>query len=154
MKNQNRLPNALFILSVPFAYLAVWISADITAYFKNVPYNIPFGRAALSASFLFAIALIFNLILKGPHTSLLRVIGTGLITVLTAYFALALIETFYWSSVMKDEVNNGFTYIFGVRLGVYLGRFIPVSLCLCLVTLIIGRNIILKKQNKVVSQTF
>ena len=154
MKNQNRLPTALFILSVPFAYLAVWFSADITAYFKNIPYDIPFGRVALSASFLFVIGLILSQLLKGRHTSILRLIGAGLITVLTAYVSLALIESFYWSSIMTDELNNGFSYIFSVRLGVYFGRFIPVSLCLCLIALIIGRNLSLKKQNKVVSQTF
>ena len=154
MMNDNRLATALFILSVPIAYLGVWVSADITAHFKNVSYDIPLGRVALSASLLFIITLAFSQILKGRHISILRIICAGLITVIAAYLALVFIEALYWSSTMQNDVSATFRSIFGVRLGVYLGRFIPVSLCLSIIALIISRNLILKNQTDAVNETF
>jgi len=136
MKNASFFSLALYCLSLPIAYLGVWMSADWLAAVKNVPYDVPFIRVALSALVLFLVAVVFSQIIKDRVSSLLRVISVGIITPIAGYLVLMGCETLLWAPSYPGPTSD----IFFIRLFVYSTRFMMATICACLIALILGRS--------------
>jgi len=136
MKQTSLLSFSLYCLSLPFAYIAVWIGADRIAAAKNIPYDIPILRVSVSAWILFVTALIVSQFIKDRHSSLLRLMLAGIIAPVIGYIVLASCEALVWA----PETPYSIAEVFLFRFPLYTARFIPATICACLIALILSRS--------------
>jgi len=140
MKKTTLFATSLYCLSLPFAYIGVWVGADRVAAAKNITYDIPIGRVGLSATVLLITAILFSQLIKDRHSSLLRLMIAGITTC----------ETLIWAS----KYNQSASEIFQIRLGVYTGRFVMATICACLIALILSRAKFRHSRIEMSQQTF
>lgn len=150
MKKTKLFETSLYCLSLPFAYIGVWVGADRIAAAKNIAYDIPIGRVGLSATVLLITAILFSQLLKDRHSSLLRLMIAGIITPIAGYLVLTACETLIWAS----KYNQSASEIFQIRLGVYTGRFLMATICACLIVLILSRAKFRHSRIEMSQQTF
>ena len=136
MVKSNPIEFFLYILSVPFAYVGIWIGADRIAEAKNIPYDIPVLRVSVSAWILFVTALIVSQFIKDRHSSLLRLMLAGIIAPVIGYIVLASCEALVWA----PEIPYSIAEVFLFRFPLYTARSIPATICACLIALILSRS--------------
>jgi len=142
MKFKTVIPQALFNLSLAATYLFIWSAAKLYAISNQLVYDVPYLRVILSAALLFVVAFIIGKIFKTRHASYLKIIYASLITPIIGYSILALCEMIIWTPSLPDAPHIG---VFGLRLGLYMGRFAPASACTIFIILLISRLIIKTK---------